>query len=114
MPFVGTHRASDLLNREKLPEKLGDICCLAYVPMVQKFLVNKSWTTIHRIREEVDSGIWKKNFLDSRKETFPPHFLEKDLVTATRLAWDVFWAFYGLEYERERKKENGGVIDRED
>ncbi len=96
-----------------MPEKVGDICCLAYEPMVQKFLANSSWTTIHRIKEQVDNGVWKLIFLDSRAETFPPYFLPIDLVTATKLAWDVFWGFYGLDYEKKKFNENGGVIDKE-
>ena len=94
-----------------MPEKVGDICCLSYEPMVRKFLANPSWTTIHRIKEQVDNGVWKRTFLDSRAETFAPHFLQSDLVTATHLAWEVFFEFFAVPYEKQRFEENGGVID---
>lgn len=113
MPFVGTVRAQALLKRELMPEKVGDLCCLAYIPMVQKFLANTSWSTIHRIRKDVRDGTWNKVFLLSRAETIPEH-LQSEVDTAVDLAWEVFFGLYGLKYEMEKRMTNGGVIDKWD
>jgi hypothetical protein len=112
-PFIGTERAQKLVKREIMPEKVGDLCCLAYIPMVEKWLANPSWTTWSRIRREVKNGMWKRVYLDSRKETWDTLFDSEEAQNQTEAAAEVFYDFYVSYYEKVKFKENGGVLDKE-
>lgn len=112
MPFVGLDRSTALIKREILPETVGDLCCLAYAPMVEKWLANPRWTTAHRIRKDVWDGTWNEVHLLSRIETIPPH-LKVEIYVAIQLAWEVFYDFYVSEYERSKFDLNGGVLSKE-
>lgn len=112
MPFVGLDRSTALIKREIMPETVGDLCCLAYVPMVQKWLANSSWTTAHRIRKDVQDGTWQVVFIHSRLETIP-EYLKFEITTAVALAWEVFFQMYVYPYEVEKRKSNGGVMDKD-
>lgn len=114
MPFIGTQRVKDLEQRVLLPEKLGDLCALAYKPMVEKWLANPSWTTWSRIRLEGRDGTWKKVYLDSRSETWYPKFGHEEAQNQVEAALEVFFQKYIVYYEREKFSENGGVIDEKD
>ena len=96
-----------------MPEKLGDLCALAYKPMVEKWLANPSWTTWSRIREEGHNGTWKKVYLDSRSETWHPKFSNLEVQNQVEAALEVFYDRYVSIYESEKFYWNGGVIDKE-
>lgn len=113
MPFVGTKRASDLEKRVIMPERVGDLCCLAYKPMVEKWLANPGWTTWSKIRLEGYNGKWKRVYLDSRKETWVLLFDDKDVQNQVEAALEVFYSIYVFNYEQKKLFENGGVIDTE-
>lgn len=110
MPFVGTKRIEQLEKREIMPEKPGDLCALAYKPMVEKWNANPSWTTWSRIRLEVYDGTWKRVHLDSRKETWSPLFTDAETQNQAEAAADVFYDLYISSYEQMKLKENGDVL----
>lgn len=109
MPFVGTERVSALIKRELIPEKPGDLCALAFKPMVEKWLANPSWTTWSRIRKEAYDGTWKRVYLDSRKETWDSLFTDDDVQNQVEAATDVFYDRYVSDYEEEMFRKNGDV-----
>lgn len=109
MPFVGTQRVWDLEARKIMPDKIGDLCALAYKPMVEKWKANKSWTTWSRIRKEAYNGAWKIVHLDSRKETWIGLFNDEDAQNQVEAAADVFYDRYVSHYESEKYRDNGGV-----
>lgn len=111
MPFVGTDRMLALETREIMPEKPGDLCALAFKPMVEKWLANRGWTTWSRIRKEGHNGTWKRVYLDSRKETWAPLFNDEDVQNQIEAALEVFYDRYVSQYEEEKFLENGGVIN---
>lgn len=110
MPFIGTKRLRQIEKRELMPEQVGDLCALAYKPMVEKWLANPSWTTAHRIRKDIFYGQWFDVYFKSRLETISPWLLD-EVPTAIKLAWEVFFQIYVMPYEYDKLFLNGGVID---
>lgn len=110
MPFVGTERIQKLEKREIMPEKIGDLCGLAYKPMVEKWKANPSWTTWSRIRLEVYNGTWRRVHLDSRRETWQHLFSNDEAQNQAEAAADVFYDRYVSDYEEKKFQENGDVL----
>lgn len=111
MPYVGTQRVKQLESREIMPEKVGDLCALAFKPMLEKWIANRSWTTWSRIRKEGRDGTWKRVYLDSRKETWDQLFTNEDAQNQVEAALEVFYDRYVSDYEAEKFKENGDVLE---
>ena len=114
MPFIGTERIRQLEKREILPEKVGDLCALVYKPMVEKWFANPSWTTWSRIRLEGRNGTWKHTYLDSRAETWNHLFTHEEAQNQVEAALEVFYDLYVHDYEIEKLRVNGGVINEKD
>ena len=114
MPYIGTERLQQIEKREIMPEKIGDICALAFKPMVEKWMANPSWTTWSRIRKEGMNGTWKTVHLDSRKETWSHIFDDEDVQNQVEAALEVFYDRYVSFYESVKLSENGGVLDEGD
>ena len=96
MPFVTQDRrtAIDAHGLEVLTEIApGDICYAYYKPMVDAWKANPRWTTAHNIY---------KTMLRDMPE-------DPDALVAYNLAWQVFFSFYVLPYEREAEKRNGPI-----
>ena len=110
MPYVGTQRAKDLRNMFILPEKVGDLCALAFIPMVEDWLDYPSWTTWSRIRRAVYDGGWKQAYLDPRKDTWIGVFDDAEVQNQIEAAAEVFYDRYVSKYEDEKFKENGDVL----
>ena len=96
MPFI-TQDRRDAINEHGL-EVLGeiapgDICYAYYKPMVEEWKASPRWTTAHNIYKKMICN-W-----DS----------DPDTVAAYSLAWQVFFAFHVLPYEREAEKRNGTI-----
>lgn len=111
MPFVGTARIIQLEKGEIKAEKVGDICALAYKPMVEMWLVRSSWTTWSQIRRDVKSGVWKLIHLDSRESTWKGLCDHEEAENQVEAALEVFYDRYVSDYENEKLAENGGVIN---
>lgn len=103
MPFITMERRKQL-EEGAMPEKLGDLCYLFYVPMVKQFRENESWTTIHNISRDYRSAVSSVEDKYSSAQ-----FTHSDYITASDLAWEVFWVFYGIPYEVKKRKINGDI-----
>lgn len=108
MPFVGMKRQKEL-EAGAIPKKVGDICNLAYVPMVKQFLNDPSWTTIHNIKKHtIDINLNLRRRLEN--EWSQTLFSIDDINISADLAWQEFWDNYGHPYEIKKRKANGDVV----
>lgn len=106
MPFVDQQRRLILCTEGlKAAEYVGDICFLAYLNIMKKWKEEPRWTTIHSIRLEIEGDL---GLLDPTD--LPPQFDLEDVHAAELLAFDVFFALHGMEYEREKMKLNGDIL----
>lgn len=96
MPFV-TQDKRDLIDIHGIAAltdpQPGDLCYVYYKPMVDVWKENPRWTTAH--------NIYKKMIID-----LP---LGSDHKAANLLAWQVFFAFHVVPYEKEAEKRNGTI-----
>lgn len=71
----------------------GDRCYFFYREMVDKWKENPRWTTAHEI------------YKDLARTT---NFIEDDCV-ARELAWQIFFQWWVVPYEREMEERNGSI-----
>ena len=74
--------------------KPGDLCYPYYRDMVRQWRAKPCWTTAHNIYKELLATIGDKS---------------TDEAAAYSLAWQVFFQFYVIPYEREAEKRNGTI-----
>jgi len=113
MPFVGTERGKLLVEGRVLPRKVGDLCAMAYTPIIRAWRKSPRWTTVHKTIKPslslIESALRKriKDIVTIHPEiTFDPEF---DAKYATELAYEVFFGLYVLDYERKKREENGDI-----
>ena len=113
MPFVGTDRARRLYKKEIQPEAVGDLCAIAFTPLIRAWRENPRWTTVHtvikpmldNVKEDLRLRIQELHHMGTGRK-----FLEhRDARYATDLAYEVFFCMYVMPYERKKFIENGGV-----
>lgn len=93
MPFIPWERREKLDKEPWKSEMPGEDCYLFYKDMVQRWKANPRWTTAHQIYRDVMTN------------------KSKDIneLTAQRLAWQVFFIWWVVPYEREVEKCNGQI-----
>ena len=107
MPFVDQQRRFLLVTKGlRAAETPGDICFLVYLEITKAWKDKPRWTTIHYLRKSIgdSSGTGILDITD-----LPPEFDLEDVYIAELLAFDVFFALHGMEYEREKMKLNGDI-----
>lgn len=107
MPFVGTKRAKDLYDSKIEPETVGDLCAIAYTPIIRAWREEPRWTTVHTKIFPMLSSIQK--LLERRIGNDWKKFTKSDATVATKLAYDVFFGLYVLDYEKKKREENGDI-----
>jgi len=113
MPFVGTERGGRLYRKEIQPEKVGDLCAIAYTPIIRAWRESPRWTTVHKvikpmleeIQEDISIRIREMHTNGTGKQ-FSKH---QDAKYATELAYEVFFGLYVLDYEIKKRQENGDI-----
>jgi len=105
MPFVGTQRSKDLVIGNIRPEKVGDLCSIAYSLMINPWRKDPRWTTADEIKKSI--SLIKVNVFKGLN--ISDGFNKIDVNTAVDLAWEVFFSLSVLDYERKKLKENGDV-----
>lgn len=98
MPFIKPELRQPLLDQQIMPEQVGDLCFLAYKPMVDKWTAKPSWTTAHHI------------YKDLHKTSTLGHLNNSNAFCAAELAWQVFFIKYVWPYELDQIAENGDII----
>jgi hypothetical protein len=102
MPFVTQKRrnAIDNYTEDMLPMVPGDLCYMFYKEMVQEWKENPRWTTAHNIYKKMRS---------ETKVTYAycPEGLEDQC--AKELAWQVFFLWWVVPYEKEKERLNGPI-----
>lgn len=99
MPFIKKER------REIIDESGCDPVCLGepqpgdrayffYKKMVSAFKANPRWTTIHKI--------YREQMMDPFEEDI-------DDEAAKQLAWQIFFTWHVVPYEKEREEINGSI-----
>lgn len=111
MPYVGTKRVEALTYGMTQPEKYGDLCALAFRPMVQQWLENPSWTTWSEIRKSVRTREWSRRYVENLLP-LSGLFSRDDAQDQTEAAAQVFYDRYVRDYEEKKFRENGGIIDK--
>jgi len=111
MPFVGTKRSKQLVKGEIDPKQVGDLCAIAYSPIIKAWRKNPRWTTVHRIIKPMLPQLKKQMrktwaYFELSKKNY---FTDNDCDYAVDLAYEVFFGLYVLNYERKKLKENGDV-----
>jgi len=105
MPFI-TQERRKIVDKDKFYGldviQPGDRCYFFYSQMVKDWKANPHWTTAHEIYKEMVHLIEGEKETDDRKES-------DDDDIAYQLAWQVFFAWYVIPYEREKEKLNGTI-----
>lgn len=78
----------------------GDRCYVFYKEMVWRWKDNPRWTTAHEIYKKM-RGESRLSYANN-----PDGFDDK---IAEELAWQCFFYFHVLEYEKEKMEENGDI-----
>ena len=96
MPFIKPERRKQIADLELRGElEPGDLCYIFYLPMVEQWKKQPSWTTAHNIYKNFVSEF---DFLPSEDERI-----------AARLAWEVFFQLHVMPYELKKREENGDI-----
>jgi len=100
MPFVTKHRR-EIIDKKGLMalDKIepGDRCYYYYRDMVKRWKANPRWTTAHEIYMGMQS--YFRNVY---------HVGDNDRA-AYELAWQIFFIWYVVPYEREAETKNGTI-----
>lgn len=107
-------------------DAVGDLCFIFYKEMMRRWNESPRWTTIHSLKKEFVRGSHMSPYIhgvvkelsDNGKllnaASFDTPVLGKfdieDVLTASELAFDVFMAFHGIEYEKKKREENGDIL----
>ena len=104
MPFITKDRRIIIEEDFKKLDKLqpGDRCYFFYKMMVDEWRANPCWTTAHNIYKDMIHGIAGEKDIDMRAED------DEDDI-AYQLAWQVFFQWYVVPYEKEKEKLNGKI-----
>lgn len=108
MPFILKEKRQPLLDGTAEPEAPGDLCFIVYNEMMDRWRKSPSWTTIHKLHREFVYNPEGSLFL---REVYLHHSAIDliDLKVAAALAFDVFFGFYGMDYEEKKRRENGDI-----
>ncbi len=87
MPFITKERRDAIKEGILVGWQPGDFCYIEYKAMVEKWKANPRWTTAHNIYKE----------------------MTQNCSTAKDLAWQVFFIWYVVPYEKEKEKLNGQI-----
>jgi hypothetical protein len=96
-------------------DAVGDLCFIVYTEMMKRWNESPRWTTIHFLKKDfvTNAGANKflfnlaKDLLDANK--YPTKFDEADVITASSLAFDVFFYRHAQPYEDQKCLENGDI-----
>jgi len=99
MPFIEIGRRKLVEEGDVLPKAItpGDRCYLYYKKMVDKWKANPRWTTAHEIYKDVITTSYGINVHHS------------DDVPAKHLAWQIFFIWHVVPYEKEVEERNGSI-----
>ncbi len=93
MPFI-TQEHRNAIERGTLTQwQPGDLCYLHYKEMVRKWKENPRWATVH----EIFKGMSRDAFVN------------QDNIMASQLAWQIFFIWWVVPYEREMEERNGAI-----
>jgi hypothetical protein len=107
MPFI-TQQKRDFVEAYGLdgtnffPE-VGDRCYFFYKDMVRQWKENPRWRTAHQIYKDMVEAIEGERVVDQEREG-----VDDDDV-AYQLAWQVFFMWWVVPYEKEKEKLNGPI-----
>lgn len=103
MPFITSEarRMTDAIG----PREVGDRCFLHYRKMLRAWRISPRWTTAHDLYRDlvVIPRIQDSHITDG----FSQRLLDE--VTATELAWQVFFQLHVMPYELQKRTLNGEV-----
>lgn len=99
MPFIIQPRREAAL-KDQLPDtQVGDRCYKFYKPMVDRWKKEPRWTTAHNIYKDMLYSLHKTHLAN----------IPCDDCTAAQLAWQCFFNFYVIDYEKVKEEENGSI-----
>jgi len=108
MPFIPKENRKVIKEQGfKACKQVGDLCYVVYIHMISEWGKNPRWTTAHDLKQEfvicpIGSNVLQHLFTQSS-------FTWSDVLTASHLAYDVFFTFKVVDYERRKQIENGGI-----
>lgn len=120
MPFVVEQVRDEIAEKGyQVAVQVGDLCYIFYHEMLLKFKEKPRWTTIHNLKKtyvinpKMDQHIREvgDELIKAGKLHGPtPVYEYNDLFAAAALAFDVFFNFYAMPYEVQKREENGEII----
>lgn len=109
MPFIENSKRPLVRDNPSLHMKQpGDRCYLIYLEMVSRWRKEPRWTTADAIHAEFVMDTEDNAFLEALYSKAPTTGWN-ELCNAASLAWQVFFQFYVLPYEIQKRKENGDI-----
>lgn len=120
MPFVVDQVRDEIAEKGyQVAAQVGDLCFIFYHEILLKFKEKPRWTTIHNLKKtyvinpKMDTHI--REVGDELTKVGKLYGVDKvydynDLFTAAALAFDVFFYFYAMPYEIQKREENGEII----
>lgn len=95
MPFIKKERRELINDGKPMDWDCGDLCYVFYKNMVDTWRACSRWKTVHEIYRDI---ICAQSVWETPEETI-----------AKRLAWQVFFNLYVMEYEKKKREENGDI-----
>jgi len=101
MPFIKPERRSAIdawTNGGQKPHfalEVGDMCYTYYKATVDVWRADPCWKTAHMIYDEL---------FNSRES-----YVTAEQITASNLAWQVFFHLHVMPYEMKKREDNGDI-----
>lgn len=112
MPFIAP-KCRDRISKDgiKACEEVGDLCYVFYKHIVSIWKLEPRWRTVHRIYKDLLVDTMRNEFYDHVYESIKDNkrFDNQDLITALQLAWQVFFQNFVMNYENQKRDENGDI-----
>lgn len=113
MPFIVIPKRDEIAEAGYgAAQQAGDLCFIFYHEIMCRWFQSPRWTTIHALKKEyviapVESKHIAEVLAEMRSHGHP--FFEEDVYTAAALAFDVFFHYYAMPYEDDKKAVNGDI-----
>ena len=120
MPFVVDQVRDEIAEKGyQVAAQVGDLCYIFYHEMLVRFIAKPRWTMAHMLKKEYVINpkmsehireVGDELIKDGKLYGQNPIYDYNDIFTAAALAYDVFFNFYVIPYERQKQEENGDIL----
>jgi hypothetical protein len=111
LPFINpTSRDKIRIQGCDACEVVGDICFVFYSHMMKAWNEERRWRTAHRLYRSFILEPETNEYLQYVYDRILTKFEKADVITAGKLAYEVFFNLEVMKYEKEMMERNGGIL----